>query len=189
MKYLTILLLVATSISGFAWDKKEKTESKFTTKIWSGKSKKARFFTPEASISMADGTQRRISDVQVGDQVVTYKNDQYIVTMVKEIAIYENPSSLLTTAYLRPAENGNTMVPALLLETSPHHKVLTANGKKRMKKVSKSDILYHYEIETGKRTTWKIGAVKTNAKRLTKAYDLKAEDGTFLVDHLMVSNN
>ena len=58
-----------------------------------------------------------------------------------------------------------------------------------MKKLSKRDILYHYEPSTGIVSTWKVGAVQENARRVSRAYNLETEDGTYLVDNVMVANN
>ncbi len=189
MKLLTISILILITTLGFANDKKDKSESETAIKLMAAKNKKGRFLTPNAAITMADGTQKTIANVKLGDQVITYSHGKSVFTEVNEIAIYDNPSSLLTTVYLRPANDNHVTVPAIILEATPHHKVQTISGKKRMKKLTKKDVLYHYDHETGHLTTWKVGAVKTNSKRVSKAYDLKTNDGTFIVDNLMVANH
>jgi hypothetical protein len=34
-----------------------------------------------------------------------------------------------------------------------------------------------------------VGAVKENARRINKAYNLETVDGTYLIDNVMVANN
>ena len=114
-----------------------------------------------------------------------------ITTQVKQVAVFEKPSSLLTAIYLRPANgthHGNEpLVPALLIEATPHHMVQTSNGKKKMKQLCKNDILYHYEPETGIVSSWKVGLIQTKARRVNKAYNLETEEGTYLVANMVMA--
>jgi hypothetical protein len=166
-------------------------KSEATIKV-SKKKKRYKYFSGSAPVTMADGSVKPIADVKVGEHVKTCKNGKSTSTQVMQIDIYNQPNSTLTAIYLRPAENDkpdSQIVPALLLEATPHHLVQTKRGKKRMNKLSKKDILYHYEPSTGIVSSWKVGAVKENARRINKAYNLETEDGTYLIDNVMVANN
>ncbi|MCE6989292.1 hypothetical protein [Dyadobacter sp. CY323] len=160
----------------------------------SKKKKNYKFFSGNAPVTMADGTTKPIADVKLGEHVKTCKNGKSTTTQVKQIDVYNEPNFSLTAFYLRPADtnhesSNHQIVPALLLEATPHHMVQTKKGKKRMSRLSKRDILYHYEPSTGLVSSWKIGAVKQNARTVSKAYNLATEDGTYLVDNVMVANN
>ncbi len=167
-------------------------KSEATIKV-SKKQKRYKYFSGTAPVTMADGSVKPIAEVRVGEHVKTCKDGKSTSTQVKQIDIYNQPNSTLTAIYLRPAENekphAQTMVPALLLEATPHHLVQTKRGKKRMNRLSKRDILYHYEPSTGIVSSWKVGAVKENARRINKAYNLETEEGTYLIDNVMVANN
>ncbi|MEO6285092.1 MAG: hypothetical protein ABIN80_07060, partial [Dyadobacter sp.] len=126
-------------------------KSEETIKV-SKKKKRYKYFSGSAPVTMADGSVKPIADVKVGEHVKTCKNGKSTSTQVMQIDIYNQPNSTLTAIYLRPAENDkpdSQIVPALLLEATPHHLVQTKRGKKRMNKLSKKDILYHYEPSTG----------------------------------------
>lgn len=167
-------------------------QSEATIKI-SKNRKRCKYFSASAPVTMADGSLKSISDVRVGEHVKTCKDGKSAVTQVKQIDVYNQPNSSLTAVYLRPVEENKTdktpVSPALLLEATPYHRVQTNRGRKRMKKLSKNDILYHYEPATGIVSSWKVGAVKENARRVSKAYNLETEEGTYLIDNVMVANN
>jgi len=141
---------------------------------------------------MADGSIKRIADIKAGEHVQTCKGGKSMTTEVKHVDIYDKPASALTAVYLKPAgrnKDHQTMVPAILLEAAPQHFVQTRHGKKRMRKLSKNDILYRYEPLTGVVSSWKVGAVHENARKVSKAYNLETADGTFLVGNVVIANN
>jgi hypothetical protein len=189
-------LVITTVLSFFSLNLIAQTDnaasnvkSEVTIKV-SKKTKRHKYFSDNAPVTMADGTVKSIADVKVGEHVKTCKGGKSMATQVKQIDVYNKPDFSLTAIYLRPAEaltNDPNKVPALLLEATPNHRVQTNNGKKRLKKLSKNDILYHYEPSTGIVSSWKVGAVKENARVVSKAYNLETEDGTYLVDNVMVA--
>jgi len=168
----------------------EITRSEPTHKFFK-KNKRYKYFSDNASVTMADGSVKAISEVKIGENVKTCRNGKTITTQVKQVEIFEKPSSLLTAVYLRPAEQPKytnaPLVPALLLEATPHHLVQTSHGKKKMKELSKNDILIHYEPETGVVSSWKVGLIHTKARRVSKAYNLETVDGTYLVANMVMA--
>lgn len=195
MKFLTTSIFSLLSLTIFAQTEVtavSSIQSQATIRI-SKNTKRCKYFPANAPVTMADGSLKSIADVRVGEHVKTCKDGKTTITQVKQIDVFNQPTSALTAVYLRPAEDHATpespIVPALLLEATPHHYVQTSHGRKRMKKLSKKDILYHYEPSTGIVSTWKVGAVQENARRVSKAYNLETVDGTYLVDNVMVANN
>jgi ribosomal 50S subunit-recycling heat shock protein len=187
---LSILSCNISAQSATNSDNESGTEA--TYKVSKAK-KRYKFFSDEAPVTMADGTVKAIADVKVGEHVRTCMGGKSVSTQVRQIDVYDKPSSKLTAVYLRPAVEkpgtDHTMVPALLLEATPDHKVQTNRGKKRLKKLSKKDILYHYDPSTGIVSNWKVGAIHNNAREVSKAYNLETEYGTYLVDNVVVANN
>jgi hypothetical protein len=163
----------------------------YETGLKAKKNKHDEYFSDKASVMMADGSSKAISKVRVGENVTTCRNGKMITTQVKQVAVFEKPSSLLTAIYLRPVNGMNhanePLVPALLIEATPHHMVQTSNGKKKMKQLSKNDILYHYEPETGIVSSWKVGLIQTKGRRVNKAYNLETEEGTYLVANMVMA--
>ncbi|OJV20184.1 MAG: hypothetical protein BGO21_12465 [Dyadobacter sp. 50-39] len=195
MKFLTTSIFSLLSLTIFAQTEVtavSSIQSQATIRI-SKSTKRCKYFPASAPVTMADGSVKSIADVRVGEHVTTCKDGKTAITQVRQIDVFNQPTSPLTAVYLRPVEDQSTpespIVPALLLEATPHHYVQTNHGKKRMKKLSKKDILYHYEPSTGIVSTWKVGAVQENVRRVSKAYNLETVDGTYLVDNVMVANN
>ncbi|WP_221393895.1 hypothetical protein [Dyadobacter sp. NIV53] len=154
------------------------------------KKDKHKYFSDTAPVIMADGSTKAIADVKVGEKVKTCRNGKSVITQVKQVDVYNTPNSSLTAVYLRPANDvtiKTKLVPALLLEAAPHHLVQTNKGKKSMKSLSKNDVLYHYEPATGVVSTWKVGVVQTNARKVTKAYNLTTVEGTYIVDNMVMA--
>jgi|GEM_PF-1129642 len=169
-----------------------KVETKETFKMASAKKKHYTYFPQNAPVTMADGAVKEISEVRVGDYVHTFRKGKSIITRVKQIDVYNFPNSALTAVYLRPANETTAssdakFVPALLLEATPYHQVQTEKGKKRIKNLSKKDVLYHFEPATGELSTWKVGAIQENARLVNKAYNLKTDEGSYLVENVMVN--
>ena len=54
--------------------------------------------------------------------------------------------------------------------------------------LSKNDILYHFEPETGKVSSWKVGLVQINARKVERAYNLTTEEGSYLIENVIVSD-
>lgn len=195
MKVLTTSILSLLSLTLFAQTEiaaVSSMQSQATIRI-SKSTKRCKYFSASAPVTMADGSVKSIAEVRVGEHVKTCKDGKTSTTQVKQIDVYNQPTSALTAVYLRPVEDnapsGSPIVPALLLEATPHHRVQTDKGRKRMKKLAKNDILYHYEPSTGIVSSWKVGAVQQNARRVSKAYNIETVDGTYLVGNVMVANN
>ncbi|GLU55964.1 hypothetical protein [Dyadobacter frigoris] len=156
--------------------------------------KRYKYFCANASVTMADGTLKPIREVKVGEKVRTCHKGKSITTKVKGVEVFYNPDAALTAVYLRPtnetlARNETwPLVPAVLLEATPHHQVQTDKGNKAMKQLSKNDILYHFEPETGEISSWKVGVVQTNARKVERAYNLTTEEGSYLIENVIVSD-
>jgi hypothetical protein len=170
---------------------KVKTEE--TTKVCVKKKKHYTYFSGNAPVTMADGSVKIMADVRVGEFVQTWRKGKSMITQVKQVDVYNYPSSSLTAVYLRPVNEvtvsaSDKLVPALLLEATPYHHVQTDKGKKRIKNLSKKDVLYHYEPATGELSAWKVGVIKENARTVNKAYNLETEQGTYLVENMVVRN-
>ena len=192
-KAIIFSVLSFLSLSALAQSKNTSTENvkkENTFKLFKTKNH-PEYFSDRASVTMADGSTKAIADVKIGENVKTCRNGKSVVTQVKQVDVYDSPSSSLTAVYLRPVyelkADKSKLTPALLLEATPHHMVQTNKGKKRMKELSKDDVLYHYEPETGVVSTWKVGVIQANARKVSKAYNLETVEGTFLVGNMIMA--
>lgn len=191
--FLSLLSFAATAQTKNGETAKIKKE--VTQQVSSKEKKQDKYFCANATVTMADGTVKPIREVKVGEKVKTCHKGKSRETEVKTVEVYHNPNASLTAVYLRPVNESSVskeswpLVPALLLEATPQHQVQTKRGNKTMKQLSKNDVLYHYEPSTGKVSSWKVGIVQTNARKVETAYNLTTEDGSYLVENVLVSNN
>jgi hypothetical protein len=187
-----LLSLISFGVLGQSESINAKIKTEETFKVVTAKKKRYTYFPQNAPITMADGAVAEISLVRVGDYVQAFKKGKRTITKVTQIDVYNYPSSALTAVYLRPANettasSSDFTVQALLLEASPHHQVQTVRGRKMIKNLSKKDVLYHFEPATGELSSWKVGAIQQNVRTVNKAYNLKTEEGSYLVENLIVN--
>lgn len=189
--FLSLLSFAAIAQSG---NNTETEKTEVTGEASAKEKKRYKYFCANANVTMADGTSKPIRDVKVGEKVRTCHEGKSITTKVKGVEVFFNPDAALTAVYLRPAKENLVknetwpLVPAVLLEATPHHQVQTDKGNKAMKQLSKNDILFHVEPETGKVSSWKVGVVQTNARKVEKAYNLTTEEGSYLIENVIVSD-
>jgi hypothetical protein len=192
--FVLFLTMVSFSVMAQTESINNKVETEETFKVCTKHKKRYKYFSENAPVTMADGSVKTMSEVKVGDYVQTYRKGKSMITKVKQVDIYNYPSSALTAVYLRPvnettASNSEVkFVPALLLEATPYHHVQTDRGRRSIRSLSKKDVLYHYEQATGQLSAWKVGVIQENARRVNRAYNLSTEDGTYLVENMVVHN-
>ncbi|MBE9464826.1 hypothetical protein ACFP1I_17600 [Dyadobacter subterraneus] len=188
--FLSLLSFAAIAQSEYNGSEKTEIADRNSAK----EKKRYKYFCATANVTMADGTSKPIHEVKVGEEVRTCHKGKSITTQVKGVEVFYNPDAALTAVYLRPAKENTAksesfpLVPAVLLEATPHHQVQTDKGNKAMKQLSKNDILYHVEPETGEVSSWKVGVVQTNARKVEKAYNLTTKEGSYIVENVIVSD-
>ena len=160
-----------------------------------GEKKKEEFnfcFAPNAPVTMANGSSKKISEVAIGDVVLGYNSRTKTLTPtpVTRIDTHQGNFTLAgiwlsaiieVTADTRPYPT----IP-VLLEATPNHPVLTATGKKALGTVTSGDILYRYEPTTGQLATYKVVRVERVMKAVKTVYNLSTEAGAYLVGETVV---
>jgi len=145
----------------------------------------------DASVIMADGSPRKISDVAPGDPIKCIKAGVVATTHIREVDRLKRSKSWLTALYLRPVEDKKVnrsvwpLVPALLLEAAPTLSVTTPLGPKTIQELHKGDVLYRYDPATQQVSAWEVGIVKRKSRRAESLYTLVTENGGFLFENMV----
>lgn len=150
-------------------------------------------FAADAKVTMADGQMKNISEVKVGDKVISYntvkKSAEF--TIVEKVDIHENKEfEILKVLLVDP----NEMVTASLnvkyrlksLEATANHPILTDKGSVKMGdlKVGQSVYVFDNELNTFKK--YNIFLVNTGNKKVNKVYNLITEKNNYLVNSVVV---
>jgi hypothetical protein len=149
------------------------------------------YVSEDASVVMADGSPRKISELVPGDPIRCIKAGMVATTRIREVDHLKRSKSWLTALYLRPVEKKVAnqviwpLVPALLLEAAPTLSVTTPLGPKLIGELRKGDVVYRYDPATQNVGAWEVGIVKRKSRRTESLYSLVTENGAFLLENMV----
>lgn len=150
-------------------------------------------FAADALVSMADGSEKAIKDVQPGDQVLAYAEGQILTVKVEGINIHRKASMDLTKAVLFPQENITASVTATRtsegmteLVATANHPVMTEAGVKAMGALSAGDILFKYDAQTHTTRSYQVHFVSNQYASADEVYSLEVEGNNYLVSGMLV---
>lgn len=145
-------------------------------------------FAGEALVTMADGTQRRIADVQIGDKVRSYRANQVTTATVTGIQVHQNqPFELTQLVLIEPTSKistGPTHWQLTTLEATPNHPVWTAKGKKNIGDITVGETLY--QLQDGQLRAYEVFVKHPAARQVTQVYNLVTDQATYLVNGVLV---
>lgn len=149
-------------------------------------------FAPSAIVTMAEGSNKLISEVKVGDQVLTLVGKDLVSVKVEGIETHQKKNILLSEAILYPLQRvsasiGSEMLtntPTSLIAT-PNHPIMTSEGKKSIENMTIGDIVTVFDAQTQEAVDYKVYLVKpTNS--VEKVYNLQVEGESYLVNNVLV---
>ncbi len=149
-------------------------------------------FPAAAKVTLYDGSQKNIADVQPGDRVVTYKNGKKLLTGVEEVSVHQKHSIDLARVILISEEtvtastSNTTQSEVRELLATPNHPVLTAEGKKSIAQLKEGDVMYYYNAMTQSFEKYSVQLIYQHYKTTTKVYNLGTSEDSYLVDGLVV---
>ena len=154
-------------------------------------------FAPDASVTMGDGSSKKISQVVAGDVVIGYdaKTKTLSPTRVTTVDTHQNIDSQnsfsltgvwLTSSTQITADDRDALTTPTLLEATANHPVLTANGRKALGDVKPGDILYQHDAVTNTVTASKVVRVDRAIRSVKTVYNLVTQSGAYLVDETVV---
>ena len=149
-------------------------------------------FPPTALVSMADGTQKEIQEILVGDIVLSYNSveDKFSETLVTEVNCFKGKSHLCRITF--SSENELTALLSLIasnhyfIEATAMHPFLTDKGTKRVKELIRDDILFYKDSKSNKIEKVKIEQVVHNEYIANKVFHLKTASGNYIVSGIVV---
>mgnify|MGYP006294491351 CR=1 FL=1 len=149
-------------------------------------------FAADAKVMMADGSEKIISEVEVGDVVLTLSEGISKPVQVEGIDIHQKAEIQLAKVVLFPVEsvtaslNGTESAAATELIATANHPVLTTKGKKALGELQANDILLKYDAQSGQSVAYKVHFVATVFDTVNKVYNLDVEGESYLVNQVLV---
>lgn len=141
-------------------------------------------FPAELFVNLADGTEKSIASIQVGDIVSGLKEGK--VTQVKK----HQGTFSLTRLLIKPnsqawvsrkVQNG-----LIALEVTPNHPILTLLGKAYVDQLKRKDWVFVHDVVSGRYVTAEIVDIQQNARTVPEVYSLTTEHGTYDVEGIVV---
>lgn len=145
-------------------------------------------FSGNTNVTMADGTQRLISDLAPGDEVLSYSSGHgsWESQPITGIDIHRKKEiPVITLYYLDPTTNlagSSGELPLSSLTLTPGHPVYV-NGQRKAAGTLTVGMSLSLSSSEGTRTAT-IMAISSST--LPEVYTLQIEEGAFLADHILV---
>ncbi len=150
-------------------------------------------FPSQASITMHDGSQKRISEIKVGDMVTTFDQETLINTTIASVSIHHKRNIQLIKVILLPVETTTAssndesyLADIVELLATPNHPVMTEKGKKNIGQLHIGDVLYRHHPMTDRLEKYKVGFTIPSYETTEEVYNLTTTAGTYLAGGIMV---
>jgi hypothetical protein len=150
-------------------------------------------FAADALVTMADGFEKAIKDVEPGDQILAYADGKISPVKVEGVNIHRKTSIALAKAVLFPQENITASVTDVQasegmteLIATANHPVMTQEGIKTMGELKSGDSLYKYDAQTQTTCIYQVHFVSNAYAEVAEVYSLEVDGETYLVNKLVV---
>jgi hypothetical protein len=142
-------------------------------------------FPGNTLVTMADGKNRLLSEVRAGDAIVTMDpaTNKTRAVKVKELTVHQAKNYAITRLLLvRALEEGREIrLFTKVLQATPNHPILTAEGEKKMGTLEVGDKI---SSPDGMLTVWDK---EESAEEVQKVYNIVASGGsTYIMDGITV---
>jgi hypothetical protein len=154
-------------------------------------------FPENAVVTMADGSEKLIKDIHVGERVAAFDetSGKFGQTIVEQVQVHMEATYSLTsvklvreelTASLSTSGMLNGMLIGLTIEATSNHPVLTKNGRKTMGELEEGEYLYSYDSASGEFVSFRVQEVIKNSRTTGKVYNLVTEKENYIVNSTVV---
>ncbi len=151
-------------------------------------------FPADALVTMADGSERKISEVKAGDQVASYNtaHPKLEATQVLTVEVHENKDYAITTLTLIREEILTASIfrgiiqSTTYLEATDNHPVLTKEGRKEVGKIREGEKLFCYDNAAGEFVEYTVQKVAKGQKKVSKVYNLVTKKQNYVVNQAVV---
>ncbi len=150
-------------------------------------------FPATAQVSMADGSLKNISDVKVGDKVLSYNtlSKKSQITTVQKVQTHENKQFDISRVLL--IDPNQSMTASLgvkynlkALEATANHPILTDKGMVKMGDLKVGNQVYVFDNETNTFKNHKIFITQPSNSKVSKVYNLLTEKENYLINSVVV---
>ncbi len=149
-------------------------------------------FPAEAQVTLADGTTKAISEVKMGELLLSFneKTGQTERTTVQAVQVHNQKTYHLTRlrlvdpASLETVRLDNAWSLGTTLEATANHPVLTTAGRKTLGEVAVGEHLLLLENGTFKK--YRVFTATSDARSVSAVYNLVTDRDTYLVNGLVV---
>jgi Hint module len=150
-------------------------------------------FPPTAQVSMADGSLKNISEVQIGDKVLSYNvlSKKPETTIVQKIQVHEGKTFDITRVLLiDPAQSVTASLGVKYnlksLEATANHPILTDKGMVKMGDLKVGNQVYVFDNETNSFKNHKVFITQPSNSKVQKVYNLITEKENYLVNSVVI---
>lgn len=147
-------------------------------------------FAPDAPVTLADGSSKKIGEVAVGDVVMGYdaQTKSLTPTPVTRVDAHSGEFALVGV-WMAPvdelaANNQQTLTAPTLLEATANHPVLTASGRKSLGDVSLGEVLYR--SENNRVIAYKVVQIEKATRSVKSVLTLATQSGAYFVSGTVV---
>ena len=150
-------------------------------------------FPATAQVSMADGSSKNISEVKVGDKVLSYNtlSKKSQITTVQKVQIHENKQfDIFRILLIDPTQSMTASLGVKYnlkaLEATANHPILTDKGMVKMGDLKVGNQVYVFDNETNTFRNHKIFITQPSNSKVSKVYNLLTEKENYLVNSVVV---
>ena len=150
-------------------------------------------FPATAQVSMANGSFKNISEVEVGDKVLSYNvlTKKSETTTVRKVQIHKHKQFDISKVLLIDPTQSMTASLGVKynlksLEATANHPILTDKGMVKMGNLKVGNQVYVYDNETNTFKNHKIFITQPSNSKVSKVYNLLTDKDNYLVNSVVV---
>lgn len=150
-------------------------------------------FPADVKVNMADGQLKNISDVIVGDRVISYnaKTKSSETTIVEKIDVHVNKQfDIIKVLLVDPSEMITASVEVKYrlkeLEATANHPIFTEKGKVNFGDLKVGQSVFVYDTELNRFKKFNVFITNAGTKKVNKVYNLVTEKNNYLVNSVVV---
>lgn len=152
-------------------------------------------FPGEEQVTLADGSQKTLKNIQPGDQIISLDAATHSTSVikVKELVVHKPANYAITqllAVHTEAVDSANAHYVNLsgkVLQATPNHPVQTSAGKKKMGEVATGEELLCLDENSNRVLSYTVINKTEKANGTQPVYNIVAEGaGTFLLNNMMV---
>jgi hypothetical protein len=150
-------------------------------------------FPAGSLVLMADGTEKRIENIELGELVAAYDPvlEDYVITEVTNKQVYQAQVQSIASVMLILEELSVSLqmsggLAGVNLEACANNEVLTKNGPKPIRQLTGDDLLYCYDEAARRFLTFRVYEVRMNSSEAKATYSLQTEHKNCIINSTVV---